>query len=133
MSAFPQQNSSTSTATVEQLTDRAANKADEAIDSSKRAAQAALNSVQDGVDQLREAIPSAFTRAAAQVEAITRQGIDRARQASAEVRGQVNLAGDRTVQYIKDEPVKSVLVAAAAGAALVGLISLLSRASTPRR
>jgi ElaB/YqjD/DUF883 family membrane-anchored ribosome-binding protein len=127
MSAYP--NTST---TVEHLTDRAASKADEAIDSSKRAAQDALNSVQDGVDQLREAIPSAFTRAAAQVEALTRQGVERARQASAEVRGQVHQASDRTVQYIKDEPLKSVLVAAAAGAALVGLLSLFSRARTPR-
>ena len=129
MSAYPQQN----TSSVEHLTDRAANKADDAVDSSKRAAQAALNSVQDGVDQLREAIPSAFTRAAAQVESITRQGIDRARQASADMRSQVNLAGDRTVQYIKEEPVKSVLVAAVAGAALVGLLSLLTRASAARR
>lgn len=123
---------SSTSATVEQLTDRAANKADDAIDTSKRAAQDALNSVQDGVDQLREALPSAFARAAAQVESLTRQGIERARQASAEVRGQVNQASDRTVQYIKDEPVKSVLVAAVAGAALVGLVSLLTRARTPR-
>lgn len=129
MSAFPQQN----TSSVEHLADRSANRADEAIDNSKRAAQAALNSVQDGVDQLREAIPSAFTRAAAQVESLTRHGIDRARQASADMRKQVNQAGDRTVQYIKDEPVKSVLVAAVAGAALVGLIGLLTRATTARR
>lgn len=127
MSSIPQ-----SRATVEQITDRAVNKADEALEGSKRAAQDALNSVQDGVDQLREAIPSAFARAAAQVEALTRQGLERARQASAEVRGQVNQAGDRTVAYIKDEPVKAVLIAAAAGAALVGLMGLLSRARQPR-
>lgn len=120
------------TATVEHLTDRAAAKADEAIDSSKRASQDALNAVQAGVDELREAIPSAFARAAAQVEALTRQGLERARQCSTDVRDQVNQAGDRTVKYIKDEPVKSVLYAAAAGAAVVGLISLLSRSRAPR-
>jgi ElaB/YqjD/DUF883 family membrane-anchored ribosome-binding protein len=34
---------------------------------------------------------------------------------------------DNTVGYIRDEPVKSVLIAAATGAALVALVGLLSR------
>jgi len=36
-------------------------------------------------------------------------------------------ASDKTAQYIRDEPVKSVLIAAAAGAAVATLISLLTR------
>lgn len=118
--------------TVEHLTDRVANKADEALENSKSAAQDALNTMQDGVDQLREAIPSAFTRAAAQVEALTRKGIDRALQASTDVRDQVNRAGDRTADYVKEEPLKALLIAAAAGAALAGLVALLSRSHTSR-
>ena len=34
-------------------------------------------------------------------------------------------ASDLTVNYIKDEPVKSILIAAATGAALMGLVSLM--------
>jgi hypothetical protein len=41
---------------------------------------------------------------------------------------QVHHANDLTVAYIKREPVKSVLWAAAAGAAIVSIISLFSRA-----
>jgi len=129
MHTIPTSNAS---ATVDRLTEQAANRADRAIDSTQRATQDALDTVQAGVDELRHTLPSAFTRAAAQVESITRQGIERARQATADVRGQVALTGDRTVAYIKDEPVKSVLIAAAAGAALAGLIGLLSRSRTPR-
>lgn len=36
-------------------------------------------------------------------------------------------ATDSTVSYIKDEPVKAMLIAAATGAALAALMSLLSR------
>ena len=36
-------------------------------------------------------------------------------------------ASDATVNYIKEEPVKSILVAAATGAALMALVSMMSR------
>lgn len=36
-------------------------------------------------------------------------------------------ASDKTAQYIRDEPVKAVLIAAAAGAAVATVISLLTR------
>lgn len=38
-------------------------------------------------------------------------------------------ASESTVSYIKHEPLKSVLIAAATGAALMGLISLMSRSN----
>jgi hypothetical protein len=36
-------------------------------------------------------------------------------------------ASDNTVGYIKDEPVKAMLIAAATGAALMALVSLITR------
>jgi ElaB/YqjD/DUF883 family membrane-anchored ribosome-binding protein len=42
------------------------------------------------------------------------------------------MASDATVGYIKDEPVKSMLMAAAAGAVLMGLVGLLTRTRTQR-
>jgi ElaB/YqjD/DUF883 family membrane-anchored ribosome-binding protein len=35
--------------------------------------------------------------------------------------------GDSTALYIKDEPLKAMLIAAAAGAALMALVGLLAR------
>lgn len=115
---------------VDQAADNAANKATGMIQSTKRVANVALDSLQTGVEGLRQAVPSAFSHAAAQVEDLTRRGIERARATSAQVRERVTETGERTVSYIKDEPVKSVLIAAAAGAAMAALIGWLARSRT---
>ena len=124
----------TSTAhSLDHLADRAAAKADDALSATRRATNHALDRLQDGVDQLRDDSPGALSRAAAQVDELTRRGIERARHAGVEVRHTVERTGDRTVGYIKDQPVKSVLIAAAAGAALAALIGLLARSRTDLR
>lgn len=109
------------TQAVDALADQAATKAD-----------ATLDSLRNGVDHLREAVPGAFARAAAQVEELTRRGVDRAREAGQVAREQALRAGDATVMKIRDEPVKAVLVAAAAGAALAALIGWMARSRNPR-
>ena len=38
-----------------------------------------------------------------------------------------NQVSDRTVTFVRDEPVKSMLIVAVAGAALIAVASLLSR------
>lgn len=47
--------------------------------------------------------------------------------ASKQVRESANLASDKTITYIRDEPVKAMLIAAATGAALVALARLIGR------
>ena len=118
--------------TANDLADQAASKADMALKSSRRVANDALDSLESSVDTLCESVPAAFTRAAAQVEEITRRGLDRAKEASLGVRNQMHLAGDRTVGYIKDEPVKSVLIAAATGAAVALLVGWAMRSRSTR-
>lgn len=114
-------------ATIDQAAEQAAGKATGMIQSTKRAANGALDSLQSGVDGLRHGVPEAFGNAAHQVEDIARRGIERARQASTQVRDKVHDASERTVTYIKEEPVKSVLIAAAAGAAMAALIGWVAR------
>ena len=92
----------------------------------------ALGSIKSGIDTLREAVPTAFSRAAAQVDDLTRRSVERAREAGTDVRDQVVRASDRTVGYIKDEPVKSVLVAAATGAAVALLVGWAMRSRAAR-
>lgn len=112
---------------IDSAADTVAVKATGMIQSTKRVTNGALDSLQSGVDDLRHAVPTAFGNAAAQVEDLTRRGIERARATSAQVRDKVSETGERTVSYIKDEPVKSVLLAAAAGAAMAALIGWLAR------
>ncbi len=118
--------------TLNDLSDRAANKADQALQSTRRMGAEAAQAVQAGIDGLREGVPSAISRATAQAEDLTRRGLERARQASATVRDKAVQVSDQTVGYIKDEPVKAVLVAAAAGAVTALLIGWLSRSRSDR-
>ena len=118
--------------TQNDLSDRAANKADQALQSTRRMGAEAAQAVQAGIDGLREGVPSAISRATAQAEDLTRRGLERARQASATVRDKAVQVSDQTVGYIKDEPVKAVLVAAAAGAVTALLIGWLSRSRSDR-
>ncbi len=112
---------------AEQVTDQVADKAEDALDSTKRAANNIIDAAQTRLNELRDDVPNRLARAAAQVDEFTRRGLERARQTSLDVRDQVYRAGDRTADYIRDEPMKSVLVAAACGAALAALISIASR------
>ncbi len=113
-------------AKLDGLASHAATQADDALSATRRAANGALDTLQDGVDSLRSDTPGALTRAAAQVEELTQRSIERARQASSDLRLTVDRTGERTLAYIKDEPVKSVLIAAAAGAGVAALITLMS-------
>lgn len=55
------------------------------------------------------------------------RGVDALNEASHQVRDRVLHASDATVDYIRAEPVKAALIAAATGAALMGLVCLMSR------
>lgn len=95
-------------------------------------AEQAADVARDGLRDLSETVPSALTRAAAQAEDLARRGIDRARQAGTQVREQYVMATDKTTAYIRDEPLKAVLIAAAAGAATALLASWASRRHSDR-
>lgn len=64
---------------------------------------------------------------AEQAEAFARRSAEALLDGGHQVREKALLATDRTIAYIKDEPVKAVLIAAAAGAAMVALANLVSR------
>lgn len=121
---------STNPQAVGQLADRSANKAQQVLDSTQRMANDAIESASDSVSKLRERAPAAISRAAAQVEELTSRAMERARDVGTDIRDQANRAGDRTVSYIRDEPIKSVLICVAAGAALAVLVRALSNRNT---
>lgn len=70
--------------------------------------------------------PGAISEAAAQLQALTRRGLDGARELGIGAREKASRAGYRTQAYIQDEPVKAVLIAAAAGAVVTLLASFLT-------
>lgn len=80
----------------------------------------------DAVDAAAEAVPGAVSRLAASADDLARRGIDSARGAANDVRDAALRAGDAAADRIRDDPLKSVLVAAAAGAAATLLVRWLA-------
>ncbi|MEY4564543.1 MAG: hypothetical protein RLZZ618_3820 [Pseudomonadota bacterium] len=106
-------------------TDRLADTADSALKSTRRVANQALDGLESSVESARDTVQPAIARLASQAESLARRGLDAVRDSAGQVRERAQSAGDLTVRYVRDEPVKSVLIAAAAGAALMGILSLI--------
>lgn len=63
----------------------------------------------------------AAVRLAGQAEDLAIRGIDAVRDSARQLRSRAADATDRGVQYVQEEPVKAVLIAAAAGAMVMAL------------
>lgn len=96
------------------LIDRAAQRSDAAIQAGAEAAHNALDGLSQSARQLQ-----------ADAGHLSQLGLDALRDSSRLVRERSRQAGERAVGYIQDEPVKSILLAAAAGAALMAIVSLM--------
>ncbi|MFT3849797.1 MAG: hypothetical protein QM739_14325 [Propionivibrio sp.] len=108
-------------------------RANDAVETLPDAADRTLDSVQHGVNNLREQIPEQVARAADGLRCLARSGMERALNACHAAKGRIDNAGERTVSYVRQEPMKSVLIAAASGAALVGVLSLWARSRVARK
>lgn len=114
------------------LADQAAQGAENAIRSTQRVANDTLDQLSQGVDDVRAKTAPTLNRVTGEAERMARLGVDALRDRSRQLREQATHASDRTVGYIKDEPMKAVLIAAAAGAALMALVALLGRSNGNR-
>jgi ElaB/YqjD/DUF883 family membrane-anchored ribosome-binding protein len=111
------------------MADKAAGTAQSAIQSTQRAADNALDSLSSKVEDLRGQAAPLLNRVSSQAEAAARRGIEAVRDTSQQLREKALRASDSAVGYVKDEPIKAMLIAAATGALLMGLVALLSRSS----
>lgn len=109
--------------------EHAADNASSTIRSTQNVANAAFDRLSDKVETAREQAVPLINRLSTQAEAAARRGAEAVKETSAQLREKALRAQDSTVGYIKDEPVKAMLIAAATGAALMALISLASRSS----
>ncbi len=115
--------------TSNHMAEQAAQSADQAIKSTQRAANQALNSLSDTVQDIQHQASPLLNRASEQASALAQRGLDTLRDGTANLRDKAQQASDSTVSYIKHEPVKAMLIAAATGAALMALVSLMSRSN----
>jgi ElaB/YqjD/DUF883 family membrane-anchored ribosome-binding protein len=89
------------------------------------------SAVKTQVGESAREMGDAASREAARIGDLVRSWIERqtdmARSAAGTVREEATAVADKTQRYVRDEPVKSVLLAAAAGALLTGLVVLATR------
>ena len=109
------------------LADQAASNADSALRSTQRSTNEALDTLSDKVQAAKDQAAPVINRVAAKAEELARRGADTWRDSSEQIKERAQRASDITLGYIKDEPVKAILIAAATGAALMALVTLLSR------
>lgn len=60
-----------------------------------------------------------------QTSQLAHRGIDAVHEGALQLRDKAQMGTDATVQYIQREPIKSVLIAAAAGATLMALFGMV--------
>ena len=105
------------TALASEIAQRTATKADQAVAATQSAVNQTADDVNEGLDNLGESGTSALTRGRS-----SDPPGGSARRAGSAVLEQAQVTGDRTVEYIRQEPVKAVLMAAAAGAVVALLL-----------
>ena len=119
----------TASKTASQMADDARQTANDAIDSTRAYAQNAVNAAGEKVRDMKRDFEPSVEQLAARVQQAVQRGLDAASSTSARAQRNIEKAADVTGRYISDQPVRSVLVAAAAGAAITALIVLASRRS----
>lgn len=114
------------------LVDKAADNANGAIRSTQNVANTAFDRLADTVDSARVQAAPVLDRLSKQAETVARRGIDTVRDTSAQLRESAAQLSVTTAGHIRDEPLKAMLIAAATGAALMALVTLVNRSSNSR-
>ena len=109
------------------LVDRASQAAEQAIKSTQHAATQSVDKLANAMQDLRDETLPVLNHAMEGVSAFAHRGVDNIHNASHQLRLKAEHASESTASYIRHEPLKSVLIAAAAGAALMALAGILTR------
>ncbi|MEP6505032.1 MAG: hypothetical protein ABJD97_16945 [Betaproteobacteria bacterium] len=101
------------------------NRAAAALKAAERDAHAAIDSAVDGLASAYGEAKPLLSRVTSQAKGYAQDGYDAARQQAAVLRERSQKAVESTRGYVKDEPVKSLLIAAAVGAAVIALVEVV--------
>lgn len=113
--------------TAHNLSVSAAASAKEAVQATRKAANNSLDKAERGVNYVHGELDPAIDDLAARAQDLAARGISYCAETSERARRQFNQASEATTRYVQDQPGKSLLLAAAAGAAFATLCVLTSR------
>ena len=108
---------------IRHATDEALRSGANAVDSTRNFANDALDKAEDKVRELRGNIDPLVDQLASKAQKLARQSLDMASEAKDRAQQSFNRAADVTTRYVAEQPLRSVLIAAAVGAAVALLVS----------
>lgn len=97
--------------------------ADRAMDSTREYANEALDKAEGKVRELRGNVDPMIDMLATKAQKLARQSMDMAAEAKDRAQQSLNRAAGATTRYVAEQPLRSVLIAAAIGAAVAILVS----------
>jgi len=101
--------------------------AQDAVQSTRDAANNSLEKAEQSVRALRSQTDPVIDDLAARAQELASRSIDYCAETSARARRQMQEAADATTKYVAEQPGKSLVIAAASGAALATLVLWISR------
>lgn len=108
---------------IRHASDEVLKSAGSAVESTRLYANDALDKAEDKVRQLRGSIDPMVDQLASKAQKLARQSMDMAAEAKDRAQQSFNRAADVTTRYVAEQPLRSVLIAAAVGAAVALLVS----------
>ena len=114
---------SSAAATAHQAADDLQKTADKAMDSTRQYANDALDKAEGKVRELRGNVDPMIDMLATKAQKLARQSLDMAAEAKDRAQKSINRATDATTRYVAEQPLRSVLIAAAVGAGVALLVS----------
>jgi ElaB/YqjD/DUF883 family membrane-anchored ribosome-binding protein len=116
-------NTQTAAKTARQASDELLQTAEKAVDSTRSYANDALDKAEGKVRELRGSVDPVVDMLASKAQRLARQSLDIASEAKERAQQSLSNAAGATSRYVADQPLRSVLIAAAVGAGVALLIS----------
>jgi ElaB/YqjD/DUF883 family membrane-anchored ribosome-binding protein len=108
---------------MQRASDELLQSAGKAMDSTRDYANDALNKAEDKVRELRGSVDPVVDMLASKAQRLARHSLDLASEAKYHAEQSLKRATRVTTRYVADQPLRSVLIAAAVGAAVAVLIA----------
>ena len=116
-------NTQTAANTARQTSDELLQTAEKAVGSTRNYANEALDKAESKVRDLRGSVDPVVDMLTAKAQHLARQSLDIAAEAKERAQRSLTNATAATSRYVADQPLRSVLIAAAVGAGVALLIS----------
>jgi len=126
-------NTTKATNIARDASDDALQSAQGAVESTRAYANDALDKAGEKVRDLRGNVDPLVEQISAKVQQLASRGLEYAYDARSRAQNQLNRYGDATGRYVSEQPVKSVLIAAATGAAIAAAILIATRTTKRNR